>query len=60
MIKNQNVLQAAAGIYGVEGRHAAVVGHLLGLKADDGVFMGAMEKPKSRTAVPAAVKPLIK
>ncbi len=59
-IKNKDVLQAAAGIYGVEARHAAVVGHLLGLKADDGVFMGAMEKPKSKSEVLAAVKPFIK
>jgi rubrerythrin len=59
-IKNKDVLQAAAGLYGVEARHAAVVGHLLGLKADDGVFMGPMEKPKSKSAVLAAVKPFIK
>lgn len=59
-INSKDVLQAAAGIYGVEARHAAVVGHLLGLKADDGVFMGPMEKPKSTSDVMAAVKPFVK
>ena len=59
-IKNKDVLQAAAGIYGVEARHAAVVGNLLNLKADDGVFMGAMEKPKSKSAVLEAVKPFLR
>ena len=58
-IKNKDVLQAAAGIYGVEARHAAIVGNLLNLKVDDGVFMGAMEKPKSKAEVLAAVKPFI-
>lgn len=59
-IKSKDVLQAAAGIYGVEARHAAIVGSLLGLKPDDGVFMGPMEKPKGKSDVLSAVKPFIK
>ncbi len=59
-IKNKDVLQAAAGIYGVEARHAAIIGSLLKLKVDDGVFMGAMEKPKSKSDVLDAVKPFLR
>lgn len=55
-----DVLQAAAGIYGVEARHAAIIGSLLKLKVDDGVFMGGMEKPQSKSDVLDAVKPCLR
>lgn len=59
-VKDKMILQAAAGIFGVEARHAAVVGNLLGLKAEGGVYMGAFEKPLSKASVLAAVAPFIK
>lgn len=59
-IKKKDMLQAAAGIYGVEARHAAIIGSLLKLKVDDGVFMGGMEKPKSKSDVLDAVKPCLR
>jgi len=59
-IKDKAILQAAAGIFGVEARHAAVVGDLLGLKADGGVYMGDVESPKPKAEVLKAAKPFIK
>lgn len=58
-IKNKSVLQAAAGIYGVECRHAAIVANLLGKPAEGGVYMGATETPKSKDEVLAAVAPFL-
>ena len=58
-IKDKAILQAAAGIFGVEARHAAIVGNLLGLSAEDGVYMGATETPLSKTEVLAAVEPFL-
>lgn len=58
-IKNKDILQAAAGIFGVEARHAAVIGNLLGLKAEGGVYMGAQETPKTKTEVLAAAGPFL-
>lgn len=58
-IKNKDILQAAAGIFGVEARHAAVVGSLLGLQAEDGVYMGATETPLSQDEVLQAASPFI-
>jgi len=58
-IKDKAVLQAAAGIFGVEARHAAVVGNLLGLKAEGGVYMGAFETPVRKATVLAGVAPFI-
>lgn len=59
-IKDKAILQAAAGIFGVEARHAAVVANLLGKPADGGVFMGGgFEKPIDKASVLAAVKPFI-
>lgn len=58
-IKDKALLQAAAGIFGVEARHAAVVGMLLGLKAEGGVYMSAFETPKSKSEVLAAVQPFL-
>jgi len=58
-IKNKMILQAAAGIFGVEARHAAVVGNLLGLKAEGGVYMGPFETGVSKSNVLAAVAPFL-
>lgn len=58
-IKDKAVLQAAAGIFGVEARHAAIVGNLLGLKAEGGVYMGATETPKDKATVLAAATPFL-
>ena len=58
-IKDKAILQAAAGIFGVEARHAAVVGNLLGLKAEGGVYMGAFEWPKTKDEVLKGVAPFI-
>ena len=59
-IKDKGVLQAAAGIFGVEARHAAVIGNILGLKAEGGVYMGAYETPITQATVLAGVAPFIK
>jgi len=58
-IKDKAVLQAAAGIFGVEARHAAVVGNLLGLSAEGGVYMGPFEKGLAKATVLAGVAPFI-
>lgn len=59
-IKDKAILQAAAGIFGVEARHAAVVGDLLGLKPEGGVYLGATESPMKKSQVLKAAKPFIK
>jgi len=58
-ISDKALLQAAAGIFGVEARHAAIVGNLLGLEAEGGVFMGDFETPLSKDEVLAAVQPFL-
>lgn len=58
-IKDKAILQAAAGIFGVEARHAAVVGNLLGLPAEGGVYKGAFETPIPKADVLAAVAPFL-
>ena len=59
-IKEPAILQAAAGIFGVEARHAAVIGDLLGLEPEGGVYMGSTETPKDKAAVLKAAGPFIK
>ena len=59
-IKDKAILQAAAGIFGVEARHAAVIGDLLGDKVEGGVFQGSTETPLTAEEVLKAVKPFIK
>lgn len=59
-IENEDILQAAAGIFGVEARHAAVIGNLLALPAEGGVYQGAQETPKPKAEVLAAAAPFIK
>jgi hypothetical protein len=58
-ISDKAILQAAAGIFGVEARHAAIVGNLLGLEAEGGVYMGDLETPLSKDEVLAAVQPFL-
>ncbi|MDQ3709083.1 MAG: ferritin-like domain-containing protein [Actinomycetota bacterium] len=58
-IKEKAILQAAAGIFGVEARHAAVIGNLLGKPAENGVYMGATETPLSKDEVLAAAQPFL-
>ncbi|OZM73938.1 twin-arginine translocation pathway signal [Amycolatopsis antarctica] len=58
-IKDKTILQAAAGIFGVEARHAAVVGDLLDLPAEGGVYMGAVETPKTKQEVLDLVAPFL-
>jgi hypothetical protein len=58
-IKNKMVLQAAAGIFGVEARHAAIVGNLLGLDPATGVFAGATETPIAKATVLKDVTPFL-
>lgn len=59
-IKDKQILQAAAGIFGVEARHAAIVGNLLDLTPEGGVYMGPNETAKSKSQVLAAAAPFIK
>lgn len=58
-IKNKDILQAAAGIFGVEARHAAIIGNILGLPTEDGVYMGATETPQDKAAVLKAAAPFL-
>lgn len=58
-IKNKDVLVAAASIFGVEARHAALVGNLLGLAPEGGVYMGAFETPMTKDKVLQAVWPFV-
>lgn len=58
-IKDKQILSAAAAIFGVEARHAAVVGVILGLPAEGGVYFGANEKPIAKADVLAAVTPFL-
>lgn len=54
------MLQAAAGIFGVEARYAAIIGNMLKLKAEGGVYMGPSETSQSKSQVLAAAGPFIK
>ncbi len=60
LFEEKELLAAAAGIFGIEARHAAVIGELLNLDVEGGVFMGATETPKSRDEVLNAVDPFVK
>ncbi len=58
-IANPDILQAAAGIFGVECRHAAILGNLRGLPAEGGVYMSPTETPMTRAEVLAAAQPFL-
>jgi hypothetical protein len=58
-VTNEDILQAAAGIFGTEERHAAIVANMLGLPAEGGVYVGAVNRPQTRASVEAAIKPFL-
>lgn len=58
-IQDKAILAAAAGIFGVEARHAAIVGNLLGLEPEGGVYMSAVETPTAKADVLTAVTPFL-
>ncbi len=58
-IQSKDVLQAAAGIFGVEARHAAAIGYISGLQPEGGIYMGATETAKPKADVLAAVMPFL-
>ncbi len=58
-IQNKDILQAAAGIFGVEARHAAIIGQLLDLEPEGGVYMGSTETAQSKDEVLAAAAPFL-
>ncbi len=59
LFEQKELLAAAAGIFGVEARHAAVVGNLLGKPAEGGVYMGNVETPLPKAEVLAAAQPFL-
>ncbi len=59
LFEEKELLTAAAGIFGVEARHAAIIGQLQGKSAEDGVYMGAFETPLPRSEVLAAAQPFL-
>jgi len=59
LFQEKALLTAAASIFGVEARHAAIIGQLQGKPAEGGVYMGAFETPKPRDEVLAAASPFI-
>ena len=59
LFKEKELLAAAASIYGVEARHAAVIGMIQGKDAEGGVYMGPLETGKPRSEVLAAAKPFL-
>jgi rubrerythrin len=58
-IQNKDILQAAAGIFGVEARHAAGVGYFAKLQPEGGIYMGATETALDKNTVLAAVMPFL-
>ncbi|MGI8458529.1 MAG: ferritin-like domain-containing protein [Propionibacteriaceae bacterium] len=59
LFKEKALLIAAASIFGVEARHAAILGNLAKKNAEGGVYMGAFETPATRAAVLKAASPFI-
>jgi hypothetical protein len=59
-ISNKEILQAAAGIFGTEERHAAVIANLLQEPVEGGVFNGALTQPADKKTVLAALRPFVK
>jgi rubrerythrin len=56
---DKNVLVAAAAIFGVEARHAALVGKVAGLPPEGGIYMGPVETAMGKEEVLAAVRPFL-
>ncbi|CAN5508054.1 hypothetical protein BH23ACT9_BH23ACT9_14810 [soil metagenome] len=59
LIDDPMILTAAASIFGIEARHAAIIGMLQGKPAETGVYMGNVETPMARPAVLAAAAPFL-
>ena len=59
LFKEKALLSAAASIFGVEARHAAIIGNLQGKKAEGGVYQGALETPADKNTVLKAAAPFI-
>jgi hypothetical protein len=53
------LLSAAASIFGIEARHAAIIGNLQGKPAEGGVYMTAFESPLPSGEVIAAITPFL-
>jgi len=58
-IQDDAILRAAAGIFGVEARHAAILGLLAGKPPEGGVYMGPKEKPLPKAEVLSAAAPFL-
>ena len=59
LFKEKALLSAAASIFGVEARHAAIIANLQGKKAEGGVYQGALETPADKDTVLKAAAPFI-
>lgn len=59
LFEEKELLSAAASIFGVEARHAAILGVLLEKPAEGGVYMGVTETPLGRDEVLQAASPFI-
>lgn len=59
LLKEKALLTAAASIFGVEARHAAILGVLGKKAAEGGVYKGPFEKPATRASVLKAASPFI-
>lgn len=59
LFKEKELLTAAASIFGVEARHAAIIGVLQNKPAEGGVYQGALETALSRAEVLEAASPFI-
>ena len=59
LFQEKELLTAAASIFGVEARHAAIIGQLQKKKAEGGVYKGAFETPASKDKVLRAAGPFI-
>ncbi|MGH8908730.1 MAG: ferritin-like domain-containing protein [Egibacteraceae bacterium] len=58
-IRDKAILTAAASIFGVEARHAAIIGLVQGKPAEGGVYMTGFESPLPRDKVLAAATPFL-
>ena len=58
-ITNKDILVAAAGIFGVEARHAALIGVISGAAPEGGIYKGATETGIPKGDVLAAVMPFL-
>lgn len=59
LFQHKELLTAAASIFGVEARHAAIIGVLQKREAEGGVYQGAFETPQTKSKVLQAAGPFI-